>query len=213
MIPRRPLLIALAAGFLLAAAPPPAAASGGGEQRFIESMAEKAISLLTDTERSRTERMAIFRDILNENFAVEAIGRWVLGRYWTRATPEEKSEYLALFEDLIVVTYVDRFAEYAGEQLELVGSEAVGEADVMVHSLLKRPGDGQQVRVDWRVRAASDGAPYRIYDVIVEGVSMAQTQRSEFGSVISREGRSVAGLLAVLREKTGDLAPAPSANP
>ncbi len=205
MIIRRRFLIVFAAFALLVVAPCPAPANSGDEGRFIESMAEKAIDLLTDLDRPRDERMTIFRGILNDHFAVEAIGRWVLGRYWNRATPEEKAEYLALFEDLIVVTYVDRFSEYAGEHLEIVGSETIGEADLMVHSLLKRPGDGQQVRVDWRVRAAGQGASYRIYDVIVEGVSMAQTQRSEFGSVISREGRSVAGLLDVLRRKTSDL--------
>ncbi|CCQ72521.1 phospholipid-binding protein MlaC [Magnetospira sp. QH-2] len=180
------------------------AAEGGEAQKFIEAMAQRAIDTLTDQEVSRPDRIKAFREILKDNFAVEAIGRYVLSRYWNRATPEEKAEYLSLFEDLIVATYVDRFAEYAGEQLNIVGTEALDERDNMVHSLIEQAGSSQPVRVDWRVRDSGNGSQ-RIYDVMVNGVSMALTQRSEFGSVIAANGRTVAGLLEVLREKTKTL--------
>ncbi|GAB6052113.1 ABC transporter substrate-binding protein [Magnetospira thiophila] len=182
-----------------------AAADTMAAKQFIEAMAQRAIETLTDKNLPRPERITAFRDILKDNFAVEAIGRYALSRYWNLATPEEKAEYLSLFEDLIVATYVDRFAEYAGEQLNIVDTEALDATDNLVHSLLAQPGSSQPVRVDWRVRDSGNGS-LRIYDVMVNGVSMALTQRSEFGSVISANGRSVAGLIKVLREKTQVLA-------
>ena len=166
---------------------------------FIESLAQEAIDALAKAEVSEEEREARFRRMLNTNFAVPDIGRWVLGRHWARATPEERVEYLKLFEELIVSTYLRRFSLYSGETLN-VGRGFLSQegGDVLVDSQIVGPGNEEPVFVGWRVRTYEDGP--RIVDVIVEGVSMGQTQRSEFGSVIRRNGGTVAGLLEELRQ-------------
>jgi phospholipid transport system substrate-binding protein len=166
---------------------------------FIEGLADKAVAALTDPKVPRPEREKRARALLNDNFAVPTIGQWVLGRYWRTATPQEKQEYLALFEDLIVTTYVDRFTRYSGEKLTVTGaSSADAGGDVIVSSQINRPGS-QPVDVGWRVRT-KDGTN-KVVDVYVEGVSMGQTQRSEFGSIIQNGGGAVSALLEEMRRR------------
>lgn len=167
---------------------------------FVEGLVDKAIASLTVEDISTDERRDRFRALLREHFAIATIGRWVLGRHWRRATEAERSEFLTLFEDLIVAIYADRFTEYSGERLSVTKTLVSDESrDALVFTRLARPEGGQAVTVAWRVREAQ--GMMRIIDVIVEGVSMSQTHRSEFGSVIRRNGGTVAGLIDELRRR------------
>ena len=85
------------------------AVDGPTARAFIEGLADKAITALTPPDIPQAEREERARELLRENFAVETIGQFVLGRHWKAATPEEREEYIRLFEELIVTTYVDRF--------------------------------------------------------------------------------------------------------
>jgi phospholipid transport system substrate-binding protein len=191
--------------FLIVVLPGGASAGPSDEAKgFIESLADQAIQALTLPDISKPERVRRFRILFNDHFAVEDIGKWVLGRYWRRAEPAERDEYLILFEDYIVVSYVDRFAEYAGEKLQItkVIVETDGSAEVYSEVLL--PGGGKTpVRVNWRVDGA-DG-DFKIVDLVIEGVSMSATLRSDFSSILRRNGGKMAGLLDILREKTASL--------
>ena len=175
-----------------------AALDAQAARTFIEGLADKAISALTPPDIPQEEREARARQLLRENFAVETIGQFVLGRHWKQATPEERDEYLRLFEELIVSTYVDRFKRYTGQKLRVTGSVNEPDGDVLVNSEIDRSG-ATPIAIDWRVRDES-GRP-QIVDVYVEGVSMGQTQRSDFSSVIRNSGGSVAGLLAEMRKR------------
>lgn len=193
---------AVLAATLGAVAPAGAAADADNEtgaQRFVEQLADQAIAALTPTNISLEERENRARALLNQNFAIPAIGQFVLGRYWRQATDDERSEYLALFEKLIIVTYVDRFSRYSGEKLRVTRTLADSESgDVLVQSQITRPA-AQPIEIGWRVRKAGDA--FKIVDVLVEGVSMGQTQRSEFSSVIRNNGGSIAALLSEMRRR------------
>lgn len=167
---------------------------------FIENLAEEAVNALSEPDITREEREARFKKLLSDHFAVTTIGQWVLGRYWRTATLEERKEFLVLFEELLVVTYVNRFQRYSGESLS-VEKTLVDEksGDAVVFSQLNRPDGSPVVSVGWRLR--SKGETFKIVDVLVEGVSMGQTQRSEFASVIRKHGGKVGGFLAELRER------------
>ncbi|MHA1564717.1 MAG: ABC transporter substrate-binding protein, partial [Alphaproteobacteria bacterium] len=111
-------------------------------------------------------------------------------------------EYLALFEDVIVDSWATRFTKYSGQRFEITAESRIpGSANqtaVIVRSLIWTNPD-TPVRVNWRV--ANAGEIYKITDVIVEGISMANTQRDEFASLVRKNGFS--GLLASLRTKSG----------
>ena len=168
-----------------------------GAEKFVESLANSAISSLTNQTLTQKERQNNFRGLLRDYFDINGIGKWALGRYWRKASQKERTEYLELFENLIVGTYSNRFNAYSDEKLLVKGSTSRGRF-ALVKSLLNR--DNQKpIRIDWRV-TRPDGS-YKIFDIVVEGVSMIQTQRSEFSSVIRRNGGNVSGLLIALRKK------------
>ena len=170
-------------------------------RQFIEGLADNAVSALTVTEISNEERVKRFRTIIDRNFAIPTIGRWVLGKYWRAASEDERREFLELFERLMISTYVDRFANYSGEKLSVIRAAQIDESDILVSSQIVGPGGGEPLSVDWRVRKRDNA--FKIVDVIVAGVSMGQTQRSEFGSVIRSNGGNVSVLLSELRKRVG----------
>jgi phospholipid transport system substrate-binding protein len=190
------LLLAIA---LVPAVPAPAGASADPAQ-FIKSMGEKAINELTGPNVTEAERQERFRQLFTESFDVPTIGKFVLGRYWRTATDAERAEFLKLFEDFIVKSYAVRFADYAGESFDVQNTTGGSDGASVVHSRINRKG-AETIRVDWRVQQSQDRLA--ITDVVVEGVSMAVTQRSEFASVIQSKGGKVAGLIDALRAKTG----------
>lgn len=174
-------------------------------QSFIESLAEEAIGALTAEGVSREHRIERFNHLFNASFDVDFIGKWVLGRYWRAASDDEKTDYLKLFEQYVVITYVERFDQYSGEKLRVVKSLSEPGQDTLVFSEIQRPTGGDPIRVNWRVRAQGD--VYKIIDVYVEGISMSQTQRKEFTSVIRANGGTVTDLNSALRTQIAKLNP------
>jgi phospholipid transport system substrate-binding protein len=188
---------------LLATGGEPIAAEDHGKnaEKFISSLADQAVEALTNPDISKQDREKRFRVMLKNNFAIKTIARWVLGRHWKKISDAEKTEYLNLFEKLLVVTYVDRFSNYSGESLKIVKSLVNNAKDSVVFSEIGHDG-ATPIKVDWRVYT-SDSVTFKIIDVLVEGVSMGQTQRAEFASVIRQHGGNVEGLLAELRKRGG----------
>jgi phospholipid transport system substrate-binding protein len=170
---------------------------------FVQDLAQKAVLELTDKSAPREQRIQRFREYFNKHFAVRGIGKWILGRHWRKAKQPQQEEYLMLFEDLMVVSYVDRFAAYAGEPLRIQKALVQDEKNITVFSNFPQQEGNPAIRIDWRV-ARKEGM-YKIVDVVVEGTSMSNTLRSDFGSIIRQRGGKVAGLLEALREKTAKL--------
>ena len=146
-----------------------------------------------------SQRVVRFRQLFSADFDVPGIARFVLGRYWRVATPQQQREFVVLLTNYIALAYSNRLAEYSGETLKVTGSRAAPDGS-LVSSEIVRPNGTPPAKVDWLL-TEHDGA-YKISDVIVEGVSMAVTQRSEFASVIQRHGGQVEGLISALRQKT-----------
>jgi phospholipid transport system substrate-binding protein len=202
------VVITAAAAALIAGAAPAAwaqdsrastsvAATEGGQ--FVNDLASRAVSELTTGDLPMPERVTRFRGMLTEAFDVPAIGRFVLGRYWRVATDGEKAEYLKLFEDFIVQTYVNRFNDFAGAQLRVLQTRGAQDGEVIATLDAALPGK-PPARFDVRMRREANA--FKIFDVVVEGISMSVTQRDDFAAVIQRNGGKVEGLLASLREKT-----------
>lgn len=188
-----PAVVAPTAQAQAQAAPNTQAAAG-----FVQSLGDKAIATLADPKVSKDQAKAVFRDLLNKNFDINTISRFVLGRYWNIANDAQKKEYQTLFEQMIVEVYAERFSQYAGESFKVGGAQASGDNDAVVSSQVLRP-DGPPVNVSWRVRNKDGG--FKIIDVIVENVSMSVTQRSEFASVIDSNGGRFDALLDALRQR------------
>lgn len=169
---------------------------GKGAQNFVDNMAGRAIEFLGSPQLSESAKKAEFSKLLRDSFDLDTIGRFALGTSWRRASEAQRKEYMGLFRQMVVDVYSARFGEYKGQKFVTRGNRSLDEKDTLVNSFIVPP-DGPEVQVDWRVRY-KDGR-YRIVDVIVEGVSMSVTQRSDFAAVIRRGGGDVQVLLAHLR--------------
>ena len=185
---------------VLSPSPAFAQASPDGAAQFVQSLARQAISTLSGQGMTLEQRETVFRDLLRQGFDLDFIGRFVAGRYYREMTPDQQADYQRLFGDFVLATYASRLGGYAGEQFAVVSSRAAGQQDVLVQSRIDRR-SGPPIGAEWRVRALGGG--YKIIDVMVEGVSMAVTQRAEFDSVLSRGGPE--SLLAALRARTSKL--------
>jgi len=192
---RRALLII---GLALLAAPAPAAP--GPASKFVSELGAEALRVFADASMPMDKREAEFRRLFLKSFDVNAISRFVVGNSWRTASEGERDEYRKLFEEYVVAAYTARLSQYSGETFQVKDEVAAGD-DIMVNSQIVRP-SGPPVRVEWRVRSGENGP--KIVDVVVEGVSMAITQRSEFSSVIQQGGKGLASLNVRLREKVGN---------
>ncbi len=206
MLGRRNFLTAWMASILLAvllSAGAPSQALAGefddGARKFVEKLTQDAISTLAGKDINKAERANRFRALMNKNFAVKGIAKFVLGRHWRKASDGEKEEYLQLFEDLLVATYADRFAKYSGEKLLIEQAQMRGKKDVIVNSTMISVDSSKRLKVAWRVRFKKGS--YKVIDIMVEGISMIMTQKSEFASFIKQNGGSLEALLGELKKR------------
>lgn len=179
-------------------------------QSFIKNLSETALMSLTGEGITRDQREKRIREILNNNFDVKTIARFALGTHWRTITDVQKQEYLRLFENMIVVTYTSRFEDYSGQKLEVGNAVKAGKRDVLVSTRIVEDG-APPLNIDWRVRKRKAGL--RIIDVVVEGISMGVTQRSDFSAVIQRGGESIDSLLEMLRKRNEEARLAPQTEP
>jgi phospholipid transport system substrate-binding protein len=167
---------------------------------FVGDLGKRAIDVLT-SQSAEQQREAQFRALFDEGFDVPALARFVLGPHWRTATDPQRQEFTKLFETYVVHAYTVRFNQYSNQQFKVLGNRPEGEASSLVSSQITQPNNAPPVKVDWRVAKTDHG--FKITDVIVEGASMAVTEREEFASVIQRGGGQIEALLKLLREKTG----------
>ena len=201
-VSRRAALAGLAAlPALLAMAPTPAAAARDAIS-FMNELWTRATEVLSD-KAPPAQRQARFRQLFQQDFDGPGIARFVLGRYWRIASTEEQQEFMKLFQEYIVLVYSTRLAGFGGETFKVRASRPEAGA-IIVSTEIIGANATAPLKVDWRL--VPDGESYRISDVVVGGVSMLVTQRSEFASVIQRHGGQVRGLLTLMREKTASAA-------
>ena len=168
--------------------------------QYIISTTEKAINALTDNSITQNEKEKRFGKLFDENFDVPSISRFVLGKYWKSATTNQKKVFFVTFRNYMVKTYSSKFNEYSGEKLSLLNYENETNPKLfVVHTALNRQND-PPIKVDWRVGLKKDR--YVILDIIIEGISLAVTQRSEFVSVIDHNDGNLDNLIKLLKEKS-----------
>ena len=164
---------------------------------FMNQLWDRAVEVL-NKKSDPALRQERFRQLFHADFDCPGIARFVLGRYWRDASEEEQKDFVKLFEEYVVFVYTARLSNFGGQDFKIRGSRSDGDG-VMVSTDVFSPGGSSPLKIDWRL--VSDNTTYKINDVIVEGVSMLVTQRSEFASIVQRNGGQVRGLLAMMREK------------
>ena len=203
-MPLRRCIAVIGVALVVALSSSPSVAAGAPSHdpaKFIQWLGDEAIAILTTTNATSAERKERYRDLLERGFAVDTIARFVLGRHWRAATSEQRAEYRLLFREFVLDTYAEQLEGYAGQTFEILKALPLDGVDTIVRTEIKQP-SGPPIRVDYRVRQRSEA--FKVIDVQVEGVSLITTQRSEFNSIIARDGLD--GLLELLREHGADVA-------
>jgi len=174
-------------------------------ETFINDLGVKLATILSATDSAPADREQDLRELMGAGIGFSVIGRFVLGRTWRKATPEQRETYQEMFKLYVVSTYTRRFSSYRDVAFKIIKSRKAGKSDAIVKTALKRP-DAKDIHADWRVRSVN-GDP-KIVDVMIEGISMAVTQRQDFAAVVKKSG--IDGLLENLRGQTATTATASS---
>ena len=163
-------------------------------KQFIGGLGDEVISILQNKQLDQPARAERFRALFAGAFDVQTISQFVLGRHWREATPEQRAEWQEVLKGYVAGIYARQFSGYQGQQFEVLQQKKV-EGGSVVHTRIQQP-DGEPLDVDFRVQQAGD--ELKIVDVMVANVSLIVTKRSEFDSVIQREG--VDGLMKRLKQ-------------
>jgi phospholipid transport system substrate-binding protein len=175
------------------------AAASADPKAMVDGLVRQALALIRDQKLDAGARERQFAALLDQNFDIPRISRFVLGRYWNVASADDLKAFNDLFEKWVVRIYSSRFKDYSGETVAVTGARPESDTSYVVQSQLIHPDGSPPARVDWHVNRAASGL--KIIDVEVEGVSMALTEREEFASIIQRNGGSVASLNQAMQQK------------
>lgn len=164
---------------------------------FIDTWQQQSLLQLTDMSVPEAIRIQRFRQIYRSAFDVPATARFVLGRYWNQATPQEQNEFMQLFEHLIIETYRQKLRRYKGHTVKVLGASDLPNGQYMVSASFTNPVTGRIAQLGWQVAVA--GNRFVILDLQIEGFSVAGVLRNQYADVIQRGGGRVEALLYQLR--------------
>jgi len=195
-----------AAAALTALAPPAAAAPQRPDPREAERLVRRTADRLLEILRQRKAELRehperlyeLVREEVLPHFDFRRIARWVLGKHWRRATPEQRRRFVEEFRRLLVRTYARSLLDYTEARLELLPSRPGSRPGrVTVRTRILPPGGGEPVPVDYAMRHGEGG--WKVVDVRIGGVSLVANYRASFASQIASQG--LERLLAELAER------------
>lgn len=181
----------------LAWRPVDAAPSAESARALIEEVSAEVLTILSDQSRGNRQKFDDLVVLLEQPIDLDLVARLILGRYWRTTDDGQRQQYLQLFREYALANLASKLHLYRGQSFEVTGAKVVSDQDALVTSRILSDGE-PPLQVDWRLRQRSDGGLVTI-DLIVEGVSLIVTLRSEFASVIERQGFD--GLLVELRTR------------
>jgi len=182
----------------------PTAADSGAPSKVVDALHENLINVMKESQTLGYEgRFKYLEPVIGKLFDIPFMAEKSVGRYWKTVDEENRSRLLTKFGQFTVANYAGRFTGYSGQSFETLKQEASKHGTVMVYSRLDK-GNGESIQLNYRLRPDKDGG-WRIIDVLLNGtVSELALRRSEYSSLIQREG--FAALMAALNERIDDLA-------
>ena len=155
---------------------------------FVQSTVNRAAETLS-SDLTRKERVEKLKDIARETVDINGIGFYSLGAYKKNLNKEQLIDYQKVFSEYFLKSFSSRLAEYSNPEIEVVSKNKLNENYTMVNSILVGTEQRPEVKIDWRVYTKNPENPL-IRDLIIEGLSLARTQKEEFSSIInSNEGK------------------------
>ena len=174
-----------------------AAVNAQEAENFIKKTTQQGIEELINANVSEAEKKTRFTKLFNDDLDLDFIGKFVLGRYWKTATPQQRTDFIDVYRKLNIQTWSERFNEFKGKHFEFLGTENSKSADQIFVNTQVPMEEGAPASVKWRVKETN--GHMRIVDIIIENVSLAQTARSEYTAYIKKSPNGIDGLIKDLR--------------
>jgi phospholipid transport system substrate-binding protein len=165
---------------------------------FVQSTVNRASEALNN-KYSKEEKIKKLKQIASETVDISGIGSYTLGAYRKDISEDEKKEYAILFRQYFLKSFSSRLAEYSNPEIEVVSKEKLNENYTMVSSKLVATEQRPEVKIDWRIYTKKPENPL-IRDLIIEGLSLARTQKEEFSSIIQSNDGDINALFSTLKE-------------
>ena len=165
---------------------------------FVQSTVNRASQLLSEniTKEEKIEKLKL---IAKDTVDIEGIGFYTLGSARKDLNDNQKKEYSVKFEEYFLKSFSSRLAEYTNPEIDVFNKEVLNENYTIVNSILKATSERPEIKIDWRIYTKNLDQPL-IRDLIIEGLSLARTQKEEFASVLSSNNGDINALFKTLEE-------------
>jgi phospholipid transport system substrate-binding protein len=165
---------------------------------FVQSTVNRASKILSE-DISKEKKMDELKLIAKETVDIRGIGFYTLGSVRKTLNDDQKKRYAILFEEYFLKSFSSRLAEYTNPEIDVQSKEILSENYTIVNSLLKGTAERPEVKIDWRIYTKNPENPL-IRDLIIEGLSLARTQKEEFSSILNSNDNDINALFKTLEE-------------
>ena len=165
---------------------------------FVQSTVNRASKLLGEN-ISKDQKIEKLKSIAKETVDIKGIGFYTLGAKRKNLNDEEKKKYSLLFEEYFLKSFSSRLAEYTNPEIDVTNKEKLNENYTIVNSVLKATNERPEINIDWRIYTKNPENPL-IRDLIIEGLSLARTQKEEFSSILNSNDKDINALFKTLEE-------------
>ena len=165
---------------------------------FVQSTVNRASKVLSEN-ISKAEKINELKNIAKETVDIRGIGFYTLGSTRKNLNDEQKKNYIEIFEQYFLKSFSSRLAEYTNPEIDVLGKEILSQNYTIVNSLLKGTSERPEVKINWRIYTKDPEKPL-IRDLIIEGLSLARTQKEEFASILSSNDNNINALFSTLKE-------------
>ncbi len=169
-------------------------------KQFIQEIIDEAKKVLVDT-NSKEVKTQKLSEMALKTVDIKGVAYYSLGKYRKELSDEQMKEYLSLFQEYFIKSFTSRLTDYSDPKIEVLSTEVLNPKYTIVKSLLLATDKKPEVNIEWRVYTKNPEAPL-IRDLIIEGLSLARTQKEEFASVIETNNGDINKLFITLKEFT-----------
>ena len=165
---------------------------------FVQSTVNRASATLSK-DISKKEKMLELQELARDTVDISGIGLYTLGKYRKEITEDQKKKYSELFENYFLKSFSSRLSEYSNPKINVVSKDKKNEKYTIVSSILIATDERPEVKIDWRIYTKNPDKPL-IRDLIIEGLSLARTQKEEFNSIIQSNDGDIEALFTSLKD-------------
>ena len=165
---------------------------------FVQSTVNRASSILSKN-ISKVEKINELKTVAKETVDIRGVGFYSLGSVRKNLTSEQKQQYSILFESYFLKSFSSRLAEYTNPEINVIGKETLNKNYTIVNSLLVATSERPEIKIDWRIYTKNPNSPL-IRDLIIEGLSLARTQKEEFSSILNSNDGDINALFSALKK-------------